>query len=127
MPPPDPITLLPRYTSSFGGMGFDVRTNGYSSKVEGNRTVRAVPWANTYNVVIQYGGLQPLTRRYRALVYSEADYLALALLVNTTGELVTPRESTPTLASLDSVERDETDPTSPVGQTSITLNFTMAQ
>ena len=115
------------YTASFGGLGFDVRTNGYSSKVEGNRTVRAVPWANTYNVVIQYGGLQPLTRRYRALVYSEADFLALALLVNNTALLQTPREPTPTLASLDSIEREDTDPNTPDGQTAIMLNFTMVQ
>ena len=115
------------YIASFGGLGFDVRTNGYQSKVEGNRTVRMVPWSQTYNPVIQYGGLQPLTRRYRALVYSEDDYLALALLVNTANYLVTPREPGPVLASLDSIERDDTDPNTPDGQTGITLNFTMVQ
>ena len=88
--------------------GFDVLQNGYiTAPVEANRTVREIPWAQTYSVVIQRGGINALVRRYRALVYTEADFLALALLVNLPGGvLTTPREPNPTAANLDSIDRE---------------------
>ena len=131
MPPLPPPAVGGLYTCIFstvnGAFGFDVKTNGYASTVEGNRTIRVIPWAPVYSVVVQRGGINPLTRRYTAVVYTEADFIGLALQVNFQGTLVTPREAS-TLCNLDSIARgDGLDPGDPLGLSSITLNFTALQ
>lgn len=131
LPAPDPPLIGGNYYAVFatanGAFGFDVRRNGYSSTVEANRRIIAIPWAQGYSVVVQRGGLNPHVRRYRALVYTESDFIGLALQVNVAGTLQTPREG-PVLANLDSMSRGDTlDPTIPTGATAVDLVFTPLQ
>lgn len=128
MPPPGDIGQPAVYEATFGSAGFDIMQGGYASTVEGNRTVRAIPWSNVYSVVIQRGGRNPMTRQYRALVYYETDFVALAILVNV-GALIltTPREQA-VLANLDTFARGQfIDWTTPTGATAVDLTFTILQ
>ncbi len=72
--------------------GFDIRSSSYGEDTSANVTVRSVPWAQVYTVVVQSGGSQPVTRTYRALVYTEDAYLNLRGQRGLTGLLITPRE-----------------------------------
>jgi hypothetical protein len=126
MPPPPGL-----YNSTFtvGSVvaGFDIRTNGYSNIVEANQTVEPIPWAQSYSVVRQSGGLLPHKRQYRAIVYTEDDLITLALQVSMVGSLATPREGA-VQAALDRIERGpDTDPSDPDGQTVIQVSFTILQ
>ena len=107
--------------------GFDVRgeSGSYSSTVEANQTVEAIPWAQTYSVVRHYAGLTPHKRNYRVLFWAEADFITMALAVGATGTLTTPREGGVT-AALDRIERgQDNDRSTPTGMTSANLYFTL--
>jgi hypothetical protein len=123
------VTYNANFTVGATVAGFDVETNGYSSTVEANKTVRAIPWSQVYSVVLQRGGLNPHVRSYRALVYTEADFIQLALLVNVAaGVLITPREPTGVQANLDLFRRGQsTDRGSVTGLTEVELSFTILQ
>ena len=102
---------------------FLIRTNSYSSSKEANRSIVSIPWSQPYTVVLQQGGIKPMSRHYRGVVNSESDFTALALLVNQVGTLTTPREQA-VQAFLQSVARGESeDPTDPAGATTVDLSF----
>jgi hypothetical protein len=87
---------IPNYDAVFlaNGVnaGFDVSSSGYGESVPANFTARAIPWSPTLSVVVQSGGLNPITRTYQATVYQESDYQALRSIVGFLGTLTTPRE-----------------------------------
>ncbi len=66
--------------------------SSYGENTDANVTIRAIPWASNYTVVVQSGGSMPVTRSYRAMVYSEDDYLNLRGQRGAIGNLLTPRE-----------------------------------
>lgn len=107
--------------------GFDIKRDGYASTVAANVNVRPIPWSQTYSVVIQRGGLKPHARSYQAVVYSEADFITLATLVNLPGGvLTTPREPSGVAANLDSFSRGQSmDFTNYTGLTEVNLAFTI--
>src|SRR5258708_6417926 len=118
------------FTAGATVAGFDLNQNSYNETNTVNATIRPIPWANPpsashYAIVIQVGGLMPRTRRYKATVYAEADYLVLRSLVGQLGTVLTPRETAqPCL--LNSVNRgDRQDITSITGAQTIDLEFTM--
>lgn len=120
---------LSAYNSSFvvsgTTYGFDLNQNGYGERAEANRTIRPIPWSASYAVVVQTAGVNPIPRRYRITVWTEADYDALLRVVGQSGTLTTPRESA-RQAYLDSVARgDRQDVTSPTGPLTVELAFTL--
>lgn len=131
MPPPQlPDIPTAIYENSFlvGALnvGFDIRQQGYGETVGSNATVRPIPWAASYTVVIQVGGLQPITRQYRAVVWSETDYGALRSVVGQFGALTTQREGGPQAAMLNSIRRsDMQSQVDPKGAVTVDLEFIM--
>ena len=131
------------YGSSFtvGGTvyGFDVQTNSYGEDTQANVTIRAIPWSDTYTIIVQGVpasgggpiGSKAVTRNYRAVVYSETDYLNLRGQRGQQGLVLTPREvglGTGYQAVLMEVKRsDRQDPTNPAGPQTIEISFTMLQ
>ncbi len=111
--------------------GFDVRTSGYGDEVEANATIRPIPYAPTYTVVVQVRGVNAKKRSYRGLLYLESDYRTLASLVGQVGILATPREAAPsppgtTNAVLTSCKRgDMQNPSTPTGELTVELEFVM--
>lgn len=111
--------------------GFDIRTSAYSEDTAANMTVRPVPYAPTYTVVVQVRGFQPRQRRYRCLLYLEADYARLSSLVGQAGILTTPREPAPLPpgtqnAVLTAVRRGEfQNPSNSDGEQTVELEFVM--
>lgn len=123
--PPLPGAYQATFVVSSVSYGFDIeQPGGYSSSVEANATVKSVPWAAAYAVVVQSAGILPLPRQYKVILWTEADYLALALQVNKSGTLTTPREGA-VAAFLNKIERGEVDRTTAVGATKATLSFTL--
>lgn len=105
--------------------GFDVRTNGYGGGASANAVIRSIPYSPTNAVVTQRGGQKPRTRRYRVILYAEADYQAFLDVVDQNGVLTTPRELAGN-AHLDEVSRDDFEnPASAAGELSALLSFTM--
>lgn len=124
MPPP-PGVYNASFTVAGTPYGFDVRTNGYGETTEANAVVTAIPWAPTYAVVVQSGGSNPVQRRYRAIVYSEADYLLLRGQRGAIGTLASAREPANAAVLMSCNRADFQDPTSVVGSQSIEVGFTM--
>jgi len=127
--PPFPGLYNSTFTAGGVPCGFDVRGEGgsYQAPVEANQTVESIPWAQTYSVVRHYAGIKPLTRQYRALVYTTEDMIALAIRVGATGTLLTPRQQSVT-ASLDKIDPwGDYDRSVPDGALSILLSFTLLE
>lgn len=133
---------LNAYLSSFtvNGVqyGFDVQTNSYGEDTEANVNVRAIPWSGTYKIIAQGVAPSPganigskaVTRDYKAVVYSETDYLNIRGQRGQTGTLLTPRETGIADAGYQAVlmqcrRGDKQDPTDPAGPLTISLKFTM--
>jgi hypothetical protein len=131
------------YLSNFtvGGVayGFDVRTSGYGESTDANLTIEPIPWAQTYTVVVQGAaapggttGSMPVMRQYRAIVYTEVDYLLLRGQRGQQGILLTPREGgvgssgAARPAVLTKCDRaDFQDPNTPIGSVTIMVVFVM--
>lgn len=134
MPDPNIPATLTGYIASFTVDAtvakFDIRTSSYSEDTSANMTIRPIPWSPTYNIVVQTKGLQPRTRRYRCIVYTEADFLTLRNLVTRSGILVTPREtaSMPGTANAVLTKASRADFQNPSGeQQTIDLEFVMLE
>lgn len=80
------------FTVGATAYGFDIRTSSYGEDTQANVTIRPVPYAQTYTIVVQSGGSMPVTRTYRAVVYTEDAYLNLRGQRGAIGNLITPRE-----------------------------------
>lgn len=111
--------------------GFDIRTSSYGEETNANMTIRPVPWANiaTYTVVMQSGGSMPVTRTYRAVVYTEDAYLLLRGQRGQVGFLVTPREPSRSAVLTSCKRSDFQDPyfgaSATSGMQTLDLSFTM--
>jgi hypothetical protein len=105
--------------------GFDVRTDGYTRRIEANRTIRVIPFSPTYAVTVQTAGINPKEREYRLIFYTEVAFQAMMNLVGATGVLTTPREPSAN-AYLDSCESDDmTNSTTATGELTARLHFTL--
>jgi len=123
------IAYYAAFTVGGQALGFDIRQNSYQENTQANATIRAVPWAATYTVVVQARGIAPRTRQYRAVLYMEQDYLNLQAAVGQTGILQTPRE--PNVAAVQNAvllecRRDDLqNPGDPAGELTVSLSFQM--
>lgn len=123
------LTYYAAFTVNGVIFGFDIRQNAYGETNDANATIRVVPWASTYTVVAQIKGLQPRTRTYRAVLYTEQDYLNLQSVVNQTGILQTAREPNvggTTNAILMNLKRDDLqNPSDATGELTVQMTFQM--
>lgn len=138
MPPP-PAAYLDTFTVNSVVYGFDIRQNGYSEVTQANLTIRAVPWSGAYTIIVQGAastggaavGSKAVTRTYRAVVYTETDYLLLRGQRGQIGLLFTVREPGPGTgyqAVLTDCKRAELqDINTPTGAQTIEVGFTMLQ
>lgn len=136
MPPP-PGTYNATFTVNSVAYGFDVQPNSYQETTQANVTVRAIPWSQVYTIVVQglpsspgaTIGSKPVTRTYKAVVYTETDYLNLRGQRGQSGLLLTAREvgtGTGYQALLTDCKRaDKQDPTTTTGPQTIEVSFTM--
>lgn len=115
--------------------GFDILQSAYGESTEANLTIRAMPWAPSYTVIVQGAastqgasiGSKAVTRNYRCLVYTETDYLNLRGQRGQIGTLTTPRQSALLAILTDCKRANFQDPTDVTGPQTIEVNFTMLQ
>lgn len=143
MPSVPPVIYQASFVVNTVAYGFHIRQNSYGEQTEANLTIRAIPWSGVYTVVVQGAastpgasvGSNPVTRSYRALVFTETDYLLLRGQRGQIGYLITPREPGPAplpspgyiVVMTDCKRADLQDINSINGPVTLDVGFTMLQ
>lgn len=130
-----PLAYNASFTVNTIVFGFDVMPSSYGEQTEANLTIRAIPWAPTYTVIVQGAastqgatlGSKAVTRTYKAIVYTETDYLLLRGQRGQIGALLTARQTVLQAVMTDCKRDSFQDNTDPAGPQIITVGFTMVQ